>query len=876
MKYVIIGGVAAGTKAAAKLKRLDRSASVEIITESDSISYAGCGLPYYIGGVIAEKEELIVNSPEKFQSLTGVQVTTGCRAVQLEPVGKKIALLNLSTGERFEKAYDRLILATGARPFVPDIPGTDQKGVFTVRTPDDAEEIRSYIKNNGCRTAAVVGAGFIGLEVAENLMAQGLRVTVVDMAGQILPGVFDPEMADYLKRKLQDRGLRILTGAALKAVTGEDKAKGILTSAGLVSADLVILSMGIRPSTDFLKDSGLEMIKGTVLADPEMKTNLPDIYTVGDCAEVFNRITGKRQWSPMGSTANITGRLLACCLEKKSGRDSAKDTGCYVSGHAQEDGRYHGCLGTAVVKLADGLCAARTGLTEDAARESGFDPITVISVLDDKPAYYPGSNSFIIKLIADRNSHRLLGHQVIGGGSVDKMNDIAVTGISLKARVEDFCDMDFSYAPPFSTAIHPFAQACCILKNKIDGVLESFTPGEYADGAAKDYRVIDAQPQPKIPGALWIDLTRVNGPVEGLGPDEKLLLVCAKGKRGYLLQNRLKAAGYKKTRVLEGGAFFNRIKAGTVGGQIPPEEVKRVKGLGCLQDKRYPDVFNIRVITRNGKITAGEQKVLAEAAERYGSGEVTMTTRLTVEVQGVHYDRLQDAMDFLNENGLLTGGTGSKVRPVVSCKGTTCQYGLLDTFSLSEKMHERFYVGYHDVVLPHKFKIAVGGCPNNCVKPDLNDIGIIGQRIPHINMEKCRGCRNCQIEKACPIHVAEVKEGKIRIDPERCNHCGRCVGKCPFGAVEDYTDGYKIYLGGRWGKRVARGHELQKIFTSEEEVLDFVEKVILFYREEGASGERFADMVERLGFAYVQDGLLHAELDKSRALKKDVVGGATC
>ena len=216
------------------------------------------------------------------------------------------------------------------------------------------------------------------------------------------------------------------------------------------------------------------------------------------------------------------------------------------------------------------------------------------------------------------------------------------------------------------------------------------------------------------------------------------------------------------------------------------------------------------------------------------------------------------------------------MRPVVSCKGTTCQYGLLDTFSLSEKLHERFYLGYHDVVLPHKFKIAVGGCPNNCVKPDLNDIGIIGQRIPHLNLEKCRGCKNCQIEKTCPIHVAQVKDGRIQIDTDRCNHCGRCVGKCPFGVVEDFTDGYKIYLGGRWGKRVARGHELQKIFTSEEEVLDFVEKVILFYREEGKTGERFADVIDRLGFDYVQDRLLHAELDKTRVLKKAVVGGATC
>ena len=196
--------------------------------------------------------------------------------------------------------------------------------------------------------------------------------------------------------------------------------------------------------------------------------------------------------------------------------------------------------------------------------------------------------------------------------------------------------------------------------------------------------------------------------------------------------------------MLEGGLTFNQVKV-AFHGTIPPEEIKRVKALGCLQDKRYPDRFNIRVITRNGKITAEEQRVIAEAAERYGSGEVTMTTRLTLEIQGVPYENVEPLIEFLSAAGLDVGGTGSKVRPVVSCKGTTCQYGLIDTFALSEKLHELFYKGYHDVSLPHKFKIAVGGCPNNCVKPDLNDLGIIGQRVPELDADKCRGCKTCQV-----------------------------------------------------------------------------------------------------------------------------------
>ena len=183
--------------------------------------------------------------------------------------------------------------------------------------------------------------------------------------------------------------------------------------------------------------------------------------------------------------------------------------------------------------------------------------------------------------------------------------------------------------------------------------------------------------------------------------------------------------------------------------KLSPEEIKRVKGLGCLQDKRYDDIFNIRVITGNGHITTDEHRAIADAADKFGNGQITMTTRLSMEIQGVPYDNIEKTIAFLGEHGLMTGGTGAKVRPVVSCKGTTCQYGLIDTFALSKKIHERFYVGYHDVILPHKFKIAVGGCPNNCVKPDLNDLGIIGQRVPQIDFEKCRDCNKCQVVETC-------------------------------------------------------------------------------------------------------------------------------
>ena len=289
--------------------------------------------------------------------------------------------------------------------------------------------------------------------------------------------------------------------------------------------------------------------------------------------------------------------------------------------------------------------------------------------------------------------------------------------------------------------------------------------------------------------------------------------------------------------------------------KLTPEEIKAVKALGCLQDKRYNDIFNVRVITRNGKITSDEHRAVADAADKFGSGAVAMTSRLTLEIQGVKYDDIPALREFLAQYGLTTGGTGAKVRPVVSCKGTTCQYGLIDTYALSEKIHEKFFVGYGDVKLPHKFKIAVGGCPNNCVKPDLNDLGIIGQRVPTVDLEKCRGCKKCRVEAACPVKVAKVVDGKMYIDPSQCNHCGRCKDKCLFDAIS-YESGYKICIGGRWGKKSAVSTPLNHLFTSEEEVLEVVEKAICLFRDEGIAGERFADTVSRLGFDYVEGKLL--------------------
>ena len=288
---------------------------------------------------------------------------------------------------------------------------------------------------------------------------------------------------------------------------------------------------------------------------------------------------------------------------------------------------------------------------------------------------------------------------------------------------------------------------------------------------------------------------------------------------------------------------------------VSKEDEKRVKGMGFLNN-RGTDLFSARVLTVNGKVTAAQQRCMADAAEKFGNGELLYTTRLSVEIPGIPYENIDEFREFIAKENLITGGTGAKVRPVVSCKGTTCQYGLLDSYAISEEIYKRFYDGYRDVALPHKFKIAVGGCPNNCVKPNLNDVGIIGQRIPKVDTDICKGCKKCAIEAACPNKAAKEVDGKITIDEAQCRHCGRCVGKCPFHTIEDGTYGYKIYIGGRWGKKVSKGRALGKIFTSREETLDVIEKAILFFRDHGNKGERFAETIERIGFETVEKELI--------------------
>ena len=273
---------------------------------------------------------------------------------------------------------------------------------------------------------------------------------------------------------------------------------------------------------------------------------------------------------------------------------------------------------------------------------------------------------------------------------------------------------------------------------------------------------------------------------------------------------------------------------------ISPEEEKRVKGLGFLNNKGT-DNFSARVLTVNGKITAAQHRCIAEAAELFGNGNITFTTRLSIEVQGIPFDKIDDFRNYIAKEGLKTGGTGAKIRPIVSCKA-------------------------------HKFKMAVGGCPNNCMKPDLNDMGIVGQLIPTHDLDKCKGCKKCKIEQVCPMDACKVVDKKITRDTNICNNCGRCVGKCPFGVVDEGTPGYKLYIGGRWGKKISIGKPLTTIFKTQEEVLDVMEKAILLYKDQGIKGERFEETIKRIGFENIEEQLLDDDLlnRKDEILNKEL------
>lgn len=537
MKVLVIGGVAAGTKTAAKLKRENRDLDVTLITKGENISYAGCGLPYYVGGVIENKSDLIVNTPKSFSDLTQVEVKTGVEALSIDRDKKIVNAINLNNNEEVKFNYDKLVIATGADPVKPPIEGIDLEGVYYMRTPNDAIAVREVVETDNIKRAVVVGGGFIGLEVAENLHEMGVKTTLVEAMDHIMPG-FDDEVCSYVEDELMENGIMVLTGERLISIEGDNKVKKVRTDKRAMKADMIVMAVGIRANTKIASDCGLALeTNKTIKVNEYMQTNDEDIYAVGDCVTVKNILSGKPTWSPMGSSANKEGR----CVAKT------------ISG---EKTPFNGVLGTGIVKLLN-LNAARTGLTEKDAKDSGYEVESVIVPIDDKAHYYPDSKMIIIKLIADKNSKRVLGAQIFGEGNVDKQIDIVATAITFNATISDLQNLDLAYAPPFSTAIHPLGHVANVLLNKLDGAVKIVRYNDFIENQ-EDYKLADVNKTSQLEGIPFIDLATLNGKLDGFDYDDKILLVCARGKRAYLAYNRMKHFGYKDVQILEGGLALNR------------------------------------------------------------------------------------------------------------------------------------------------------------------------------------------------------------------------------------------------------------------------------------------------------------------------------
>lgn len=537
MNVLVIGGVAAGTKTAAKLKRENRDFNVTLITKGENISYAGCGLPYYVGGVIENKSDLIVNTPKSFSDLTQVEVKTSVDALEIDRDKKIVRAVDLKNNKEINLNYDKLVIATGADPVKPPIEGIDLEGVFYMRTPDDAIAVREVVETNNVKRAVVVGGGFIGLEVAENLHEMGVKTTLVEAMDHIMPG-FDAEVSSYVENELIENGIMVLTGERLTSIEGNEKVSKVRTDKRAMKADMIVMSVGIRANSNIAEACGLELeTNKTIKVNEYMQTNDENIYAVGDCVTVKNILSGKAAWSPMGSSANKEGRCLAKTLAGKKTE-------------------FNGVLGTGIVKLLN-LNAARTGLTEKEALNLGYNVESVLVPIDDKAHYYPDSKMIIIKLISDKDNKKVLGAQVFGEGNVDKHIDVVSTAITFNATVNDLQNLDLAYAPPFSTAINPISHAANVLLNKIDGDVKTIRYEDFLENQ-ESYKLADVNKIPQLEGVTYIDLAQLNGKLDEFELDDKILLVCARGKRAYLAYNRMKHFGYKDVQVLEGGLALNK------------------------------------------------------------------------------------------------------------------------------------------------------------------------------------------------------------------------------------------------------------------------------------------------------------------------------
>ena len=536
MRIAIIGAVAAGTSAAAKARRNNEDAEIVIYDRDSFISYSGCGMPYYIGDEIESADELTPRDPAFFKSKYNVDVLILHEVLAINPENHTLEIKNLSTQEVFTDNYDKLVIATGATAFIPKIKGADKNHVFSLRNIIDMNRIKTYINNSQIKSAVIVGTGFIGLEVCENLKKLGIHITLVEMLDQVTPGL-DPDMAVYVEDELVKQGVDVYTGLSANEITDTSV---ILSNGKELEADFVLLSTGVRPNTELAVKAGVELgITKAIKVDERMRTNIENIYSCGDCTEQFSVVTGKAIYRPLGSTANKMGRIAGDSL---TGGDLT----------------FRGVLGTGIFKIFD-RTVAQTGLSEKEAKAEGYDVVVCHNIKPNKPEYM-GGKEMVIKGIADKDTGYLLGVQIVGFEGVDKRIDVFVTAITFKAKVEDFFHLDLAYAPPFSTTKDPVMYTGMILDNAINKGRKLITPDDLDAliKSGKKYTLIDARVNAQyekdhVETAKSLPHSSLRDSLEELDEDTIAITYCNKGVTGNAAQNILLNHGFKEVYNLSGG-----------------------------------------------------------------------------------------------------------------------------------------------------------------------------------------------------------------------------------------------------------------------------------------------------------------------------------
>ncbi|WP_026883985.1 FAD-dependent oxidoreductase [Clostridium akagii] len=548
MKIVIIGAVAGGTSAAAKARRNDEEAEIIIFDKDKDISYSGCGLPYYIGNKVKDRGELVPRDANFFKKKYNVDVFTQHEVLSIDASGKKLTVKNLNTEEVFVEEFDKLVVSTGARSVIPNIPGVDKNNVFYLRNVQSADRIKNFINENNPKKVVIVGSGFIGLEMTENLKELGIDVTVVELAPQVMPPL-DKDMATYIERYLIKKTVNLILGDSVASIEGEvENTKLVLSSGNIIEADFVIMAVGIKPNAMIAKKAGIELGEsGAIKVNIKMQTNYDYIYACGDCAESYSLITGQDIYRPLGSTANKTGRIV----------------GDSITGGALE---FRGILGTGIFKVFD-LAVAYTGLSEKEAIKEGYEVVVCHNIKPDKAIYY-GGEELTIKAVADKNTSKLLGVQIVGTNGVDKRIDVFATAITFGAKVEDLFHLDLAYAPPFSTTKDPVMYTGMILDNAINKRRELITPEELKARIKKGekIKIIDARVSGQyeaghVEESENIPQDKIRGILDGLDKDEITVTYCNKGVTGNAVQNILINNKFKKVYNLSGG--FKNYKNGS-------------------------------------------------------------------------------------------------------------------------------------------------------------------------------------------------------------------------------------------------------------------------------------------------------------------------